>query len=153
MGLEDSGSNALVWIVAGIILAVSKIAPGISGSTILLALGMYTPFMSAMTDFDMAILIPALIGIVIGALAFAKVLDRCFVNHKKSTYMAILGLTVGSVITVAIEAATKIDGTDMIWQSIVGIVLGLVFGYALMRISRMYASESSEASPAERAEE
>lgn len=152
-GLDDNTGSAVVWVIAGIILAVSKIAPGISGSTILLALGLYTPFMSAMTDFDMSVLLPGLVGMLIGALAFAKVLDRFISSSKKSTYMAILGLTVGSVFTVAIEAATKIDGTEMVLQSIVGIVLGLVFGYALMKVSRRYAVESREGPSAGQEEE
>lgn len=146
MGNESDRTvdNAFVWLVVGMILAVSKLAPGVSGSTILLAMGLFTPFMNALTDFDMSALIPGGIGLIIGALAFSKVIDRFMTNNRKSTYIAILGLTVGSVVAVAIEGGIKMDGTEMILQSIIGIVLGLVLGAGLSKVSRIYAEETIE---------
>ncbi len=148
-GVDRAVDGFAVWLLVGIILAVSKLAPGVSGSTILLALGLFTPFMDAMTAFDMSALIPGGIGLLIGVLVFARVVDYFIRNHRKSTYMVILGLTVGSIVTVSIEAATKLDGTTMILQSIVGIVIGLVLGVGLSRISKKYAAETIESAPAE----
>ncbi len=148
-GVDRTVDGFAVWLLVGIILAVSKLAPGVSGSTILLALGLFTPFMDAMTAFDMSALIPGGIGLLIGVLVFARVVDYFIRNHRKSTYMVILGLTVGSIVTVSIEAATKLDGTAMIAQSIVGIVIGLVLGVGLSRISKKYAAETIESAPAE----
>lgn len=148
-GVDRTVDGFAVWLLVGIILAVSKLAPGVSGSTILLALGLFTPFMDAMTAFDMSALIPGGIGLLIGVLVFARVVDYFIRNHRKSTYMVILGLTVGSIVTVSIEAATKLDGTTMIFQSIVGIVIGLVLGVGLSRISKKYAAETIESAPAE----
>ncbi len=148
-GVDRAVDGFAVWLLVGIILAVSKLAPGVSGSTILLALGLFTPFMDAMTGFDMSALIPGGIGLLIGVLVFARVVDYFIRNHRKSTYMVILGLTVGSIVTVSIEAATKLDGTTMILQSIVGIVVGLVLGVGLSRISKKYAAETIESAPAE----
>ncbi len=148
-GVDRAVDGFAVWLLVGIILAVSKLAPGVSGSTILLALGLFTPFMDAMTGFDMSALIPGGIGLLIGVLVFARVVDYFIRNHRKSTYMVILGLTVGSIVTVSIEAATKLDGTAMILQSIVGIVVGLVLGVGLSRISKKYAAETIESAPAE----
>ena len=149
-GVDRAVDGFAVWLLVGIILAVSKLAPGVSGSTILLALGLFTPFMDAMTAFDMSALIPGGIGLLIGVLVFARVVDYFIRNHRKSTYMVILGLTVGSIVTVSIEAATKLDGTTMILQSIVGIVIGLVLGVGLSRISKKYAAETIESAPAEK---
>lgn len=148
-GVDRAVDGFAVWLLVGIILAVSKLAPGVSGSTILLALGLFTPFMDAMTAFDMSALIPGGIGLLIGVLVFARVVDYFIRNHRKSTYMVILGLTVGSIVTVSIEAATKLDGTTVILQSIVGIVIGLVLGVGLSRISKKYAAETIESAPAE----
>lgn len=142
--IERSVDNALIWVLVGVILAISKLAPGVSGSTILLAMGLFTPFMNAMTDFDMSILIPGAIGLLIGALAFSKVIDHFMTNNRKSTYFAILGLTIGSVVAVVVDASVNLDGTEVILQSVVGIVLGLVFGIALSKVSRRYAMETIE---------
>lgn len=146
-GTETQVDNPIVWVLAGVVLAVSKLAPGISGSSVLLAVGLFGPMMTAMTHFDMSVLIPGGIGLLVGALVFAKIIDHFLTNNRKSTYMVILGLTIGSVVTVGIEAGMGLDGTEMIVQSVIGIVLGLVIGIGLSRISRRYAEETISETP------
>ncbi len=141
-GAETHIDNALVWFIVGAILAVSKLAPGISGSSVLLALGLFTPFMKGMTDFDMEILIPAGIGLIVGALGFAKIIDHFLTNNRKSTYMVILGLTIGSVIAVGVEAAIQVDDAMMILQCVIGAVIGIVIGILLSKVSKAYAAET-----------
>ena len=135
-------TGTILMVLVGITLAVSKLAPGVSGSTVLLALGLYAPFMHALTDMDIGYLLPILIGLVIGVLGFSKIVDHCMRNHKKSTYVMILGLTAGSVITVSVQAIMKLSGTDMVAMSIAGIVIGLLLGIGLSRIASSYAKET-----------
>lgn len=144
---QSSADGWVVWLVAGVIIVASKIAPGVSGASILLALGLYTPLMHAITEFDMSVIVPAGIGMVIGALALAKLINYCIENHRRTTYMAILGLTVGSVVTVSIDAAMDLDGWVMIAESVVGIVVGLVIGVAMSRIASRYSEETLGAEP------
>lgn len=139
--LEGITGTVLMALV-GITLAVSKLAPGVSGSTVLLALGLYAPFMHALTDMDIGYLLPILIGLVIGVLGFSKIVDHCMRNHKKSTYVMILGLTAGSVITVSVQAIMKLNGTEMIAMSIAGIVIGLLLGIGLSKVASSYAKET-----------
>lgn len=146
-GVDRDVDGFLIWVAVGMILAVSKLAPGVSGSTILLALGLFTPFMDAMTGFEMSALIPGGIGLLIGILVFSKIIDHFIRNNRKSTYMVILGLTIGSIVAVSVEALTKLEGTIETVQSVVFIVLGLVLGIGLSRISRRYAEETIASEP------
>lgn len=146
-GVDRDVDGFLIWVAVGMILAVSKLAPGVSGSTILLALGLFTPFMDAMTGFEMSALIPGGIGLLIGILVFSKIIDHFIRNNRKSTYMVILGLTIGSIVAVSVEALTKLEGTTETVQSVVFIVLGLVLGIGLSRISRKYAEETIASEP------
>lgn len=138
-GPEEDG--ALMMFFAGIVLAVSKMAPGISGSTVLLALGLFGPFNHALSVMDFSLLIPIGIGLVLGVLGFSRVMDMCFRRSRRATYSAILGLTVGSAVTVFVQGAVDVTGTDMMVQCAVCAVLGIVFGYALSRIARRYTEE------------
>ncbi|MBR7153262.1 MAG: DUF368 domain-containing protein [Candidatus Methanomethylophilaceae archaeon] len=131
-----------IMVLVGIIFAISKMAPGISGSTILLALGLYTPLMSALTDFDLGLLMPVGIGLLIGVFGMSKIMDVCITRYRRPTYSAILGLTVGSIITVTIQAYQGIAGTGDVIGGIVGIVLGIVLGILLSRIASAYAKET-----------
>ena len=146
-GSDRTVDSFLVWLVVGMILAVSKLAPGVSGSTILLALGLFTPFMNAMTEFDMSALIPGGLGLLIGILAFSKVVDHFIRNNRKSTYMVILGLTIGSIVTVTVEALTKLDVGAEAVQCVMFVILGLVLGVGLSRISKKYAQETISSEP------
>ena len=98
--------------------------------------------MHALTDLDITYLLPILIGLLIGILGFSKVMDHCMRSHKKSTYVMILGLTAGSVITVSVQAMMKLDGTEMIAMSIAGIIIGLLLGIGLSRVASTYAKET-----------
>ncbi len=141
-GTETHADGFVIWVLVGAILAASKLAPGISGSSILLAMGVFTQFMDALTDFDMDVLIPCGIGLLIGVLVFAKIIDHFLTNNRKSTYMMILGLTIGSVITVGVEAGLAVDGSMMLFQSSIGAMLGIVIGIGLSKVSRIYARET-----------
>lgn len=134
--------SPLMMILIGIIFAISKMAPGISGSTVLLALGLYTPLMEAMTEFNLEFLIPVGIGLLIGVFGMSKIMDACITRHRRVTYSAILGLTVGSIVTVSIQACQGIDGTGGIIGGIVGIIIGLVFGILLSRMAYAYAKDT-----------
>lgn len=138
-GIETSPP---IMVLVGIIFAISKMAPGISGSTILLALGLYTPLMSALTDFDLGFLMPVGIGLLIGVFGMSKIMDVCITRYRRPTYSAILGLTVGSIITVTIQAYQGMGGTGDVIGGIVGIVLGIVLGILLSRIASAYAKET-----------
>lgn len=137
----------VIWILAGIVVAVSKLVPGVSGSTILLAVGMFTPLMDVMTDFKMSALIPLGIGMIIGIFVFAKIVSIFLARSRKSTYMLILGLTVGSVFTVGIEAAMNVDDLATAAGSVIGIAAGLLLGVLLSRIAKRYSEETLAETP------
>lgn len=143
---DNSGAGFVPMFLAGIVYAMSMLSPGISGSTVLLALGLFTAFDAAIANLDFGLLLPIGLGLIVGVLCFAKVIEFCMERFRKCTYAVILGLTVGSIITVLYKAFNGIGGADtkMILLSCAGAVLGLVFGYALLRAARAYTASSSE---------
>lgn len=139
---DGSIGSMLMMFVAGVVLAMSKLAPGISGSTILLALGLFNPLMDAISEVDLTYLAPIGLGMLAGLFVSAKILDRFMRNHRKSTYSAILGLTLGSVCTVTLEAVLGITGTNDVLGGVVGVALGLIIGFGLARIASAYAERT-----------
>jgi putative membrane protein len=133
--IESSGLliGVLLSFFAGAILALSKIIPGISGSTVLLALGLFTWMLTIITDFKLVYLLPFCIGFVIAVFAFAKVMGYILENHHHTVYYFITGLTVGSIILIA--AITDVSGFgDMLMgcaAAAVGIIVSLAFGMML----------------------
>ncbi len=152
--MDKDNSGFLVMMLIGVIYAMSLLSPGISGSTILLALGFYWVYTNVIGDFvhNMNLMLPIALGALIGALAFSKVIDFCMRNYRKTTYMAILGLTVGSAVTVLINGIRSLSDNssgEMIIQCVICAIIGAVLGLGLNRLAHMYAESSSEEPAAE----
>jgi putative membrane protein len=145
IGLQTSeqmeSPGPIIMFFAGMVYVVCALSPGISGSTILLALGLFGAVIEGVGNLQFGTLIPLIVGALIGVILFAKIIDRCVTQHRKSTYLAILGLTLGSVVTVTVEAILKMDGDDMLVPIAVCIVAGIIAGYAMHLFSKYYASK------------
>ena len=162
LGSTDSGISLVeldavdivLLFIVGVLIALSKIVPGLSGAAILLAIGLYTPLMDLVGGMDMSVLmerlaalVPIGIGLIVGVLGLSRIVDYFFRTHRRSAYWCIMGITVGSIVTVTVQALQGLE-SDMILASVVCIVVGLAFGYILARISSRYAEETIEAEPA-----
>ncbi len=80
--------------------AVAMIIPGISGSFLMLVVGVYATVIAAVSDFNIPLLIPVALGVIAGLLGGAA-LVRVLLKHVPfQTYGAILGLVIGSVIVI-----------------------------------------------------
>ena len=87
----------LAVLGAAMIAICAMILPGVSGSFILLVLGMYAPTIAAVNDRDVGYLAVFAVGAAIGLGAFSKVLDWFLINRHDATMAVLLGLMVGSL--------------------------------------------------------
>lgn len=92
--------NFSMLILAGVIIAIALILPGISASYILLMLGMYDITLIAIKEFNMLYLAPLAIGGVAGTFLTAGILEREMKRHPQFTYMLIIGFMLGSLVQV-----------------------------------------------------
>jgi putative membrane protein len=92
--LEPTSINVLL---AGGIAICAMILPGISGSFILLLVGMYTPVLGAVKSFDIGILALFLSGCVIGLLTFSHVLSWLLKRFRDLTLVFLTGLMIGTL--------------------------------------------------------
>ncbi len=84
-------------ILAGAIAICAMILPGISGSFILLLIGMYTPVLAAVKGFQIDILALFLIGCVAGLLSFSHVLSWLLNRFRDFTLIFLTGLMIGTL--------------------------------------------------------
>jgi putative membrane protein len=85
------------FFLAGAIAICAMILPGISGSFILVLLGMYGPLLNAVTTRDFLALTVFIIGTVIGLALFSQVLYRALRLHHDTVIAALVGLMAGSL--------------------------------------------------------
>ena len=72
----EANENIETWLffVAGIIAICAMLLPGISGSLMLIIMGIYESVLNALVDFQISIIFTFLLGVVVGIFSFAKLL-------------------------------------------------------------------------------
>jgi putative membrane protein len=84
-------------IIAGCIAICAMILPGISGSFILLLIGMYAPVLGAAKSMQVDILLLFALGCVCGLLTFSHLLSWLLRSYRDSTLMFLTGLMAGTL--------------------------------------------------------
>ena len=90
-------TNLFYILICGIIASSAMILPGISGSLILVILGVYKILVEALDNLDVKIISSFIVGAVIGLISFSKILKWLFKNYKSLAYSIMLGLVIGSI--------------------------------------------------------
>ena len=134
-------SNPITYILlflVGVVAAATMVIPGISGSFVLMLLGYYKPIINTideLTSFNnvfqnILILIPFGLGVVIGIITIAKLLEYLFKKYKTETYYAIIGFIVASIITLFLTINLPHNLAELI-LSLVFLIIGILCGYKL----------------------
>ena len=111
--IQNIGISFMIFIFfSGVIGAAALVIPGISGSFVLLIMGIYplaTHSISSigvwLTDITNVgllldickVLVPLAIGVIIGGLSMARLIEKLLTNYHKTVYCIIFGLLLGSV--------------------------------------------------------
>ncbi|PCJ15054.1 MAG: DUF368 domain-containing protein [Gammaproteobacteria bacterium] len=82
---------------AGAVAICAMILPGISGSFILLILGLYGHIIGAIKDLDVPTLLVFMSGTGIGLLAFSRILSWFYSHYRGVTLALLTGFLVGSL--------------------------------------------------------
>ena len=91
------GSDPLTLFFAGAIAICAMILPGISGSFILLLLGLYASVLGAVKSLDLAVLAVFAAGCLVGLLSFARLLSWMLSHWRDLTLAFLTGLMLGSL--------------------------------------------------------
>ena len=128
-----------VLIIVGIISAATMVIPGISGSFVLMLLGYYEPIINTIKDLtnfsmlghNLLILIPFGIGIIVGIVLVAKLIEYLLNKYPVKTYYGVLGFVLASLVAI-IKPVLNINPSiiEMI-ISIILVILGGLIAYKL----------------------
>ena len=107
--VDHSVGTALLMIPLGAIASSTMVIPGISGSMILMLLGYYNSVINAMNDLragdwsSLAILLPYVVGLLVGIVFIAKLMNFLLKKHAALTFCAIFGLVIGSPVALLMQ--------------------------------------------------
>ena len=135
----DTDEISLLYILfSGIIASSAMILPGISGSLILVILGVYAYLIKALDNLELIIIFTFISGAIIGLLGFSKILKYLFNNHRDATYTIMLGLVIGSIENIwpwNKSFSTELSNLNL-FLSISLVILGFVIVILLEKIKK-----------------
>lgn len=145
-----------VYIIIGFFIALSLIVPGLSGTMILMAIGVYAFFTDAVADFILNVLnlnisaalelLPAVSIMALAAfltlIGLSKLISKILVKHRLSFNMAVLGILIVSPINIlwTLNLEYKQEGStifnhlepyDYIF-GIIALIIGFIIAYKLI---------------------
>jgi len=93
-------ATPLIILLAGSIAICAMILPGISGSFILLLMGLYEPVLGAVKQLDIQLLGTFAVGALIGLMAFSRLLSWLLHHYKDAMFALLTGFMAGSLLKV-----------------------------------------------------
>lgn len=121
------------YVFCGFCLALSVIAPGMSFSTLLMPLGLYTPFVDGLGGLDFSILVPAGIGAVVTVICLARAVDALFDHFYAYAFHAIIGIVIAATIMIVpVDSFTSLGSAAV---NVVCLAVGVAAALALDRFN------------------
>ena len=146
--------------LGGSVAICAMILPGISGSFLLLLMGMYQPIISAVVNLELETLVLFAMGCAVGLILFSRLLQRLLSVAEQSTMATLFGFLLGSLVILwpwQISVSSVVDrhgemravqtlpvtpndfseqvGDPMLLLSLVAFVAGIVAVRLLMSLS------------------
>lgn len=100
-----------------------------SFSTLLMPLGLYTPFVEGIGHFDMSVLIPAGIGALVTIICLAKAINALFDHHYSIAFHGIIGIVIAA--TIMIIPFESFTNPSSCIVNVICILVGIVIALAL----------------------
>lgn len=134
----------ILLLLVGVLASATMVVPGISGSAVLMTIGYYKPIVDTikgLTDSKegfingLFILIPFGVGVLLGMLFIAKLIEYLLKNFEVKTYYGIIGFVIASVVAIIYQNFFATGNVAIyfidILLGIVTFALGFVVAYKL----------------------
>ncbi|QTE67902.1 DUF368 domain-containing protein [Clostridiales bacterium] len=142
--VDHSIGTILLMIPLGAIASSTMVIPGVSGSMIMMLLGYYNSVINAMNDLrggdwsSLAILLPYVIGLLVGIVFIAKLMNFLLKKFGALTFSAIFGLVIGSPVALLMQnrECFELANTGNWIASIVCLVVGFAIAWFMSTLDR-----------------
>lgn len=88
------------WALAGALIGLGMIVPGLSPSNLLLYMGLYYPMSAGIGDLDLKVILPLAVGAALCVVLFSKVMNYVFSKAYAVLYHCILGVVFASTLVI-----------------------------------------------------
>lgn len=127
--------NFAWYLFCGFCIALSVIAPGMSFSTLLMPLGLYTPLINGIGSFQFDVLLPAGIGALLTVILLAKAVNRLMEKQYSIAFHGIIGIVIAATLVI-IPFRSFTTSISSCVVNLICLVAGICSALALDRLNR-----------------
>lgn len=109
--------------LCGILDAFSTIVPGVSGTALLMLVGYYNTIIEAFASINIIVLIPFIVGFVLGLIYIAKLVNYLFKNHTDAFNLGIIIFTIFSIFSLSLSIIGQIN-------NLINVITLFIIGYS-----------------------
>lgn len=121
-------ANFVTFILAGALIALGVLIPGLSPSNLLLILGLYSPMLVGFKNFDLLnVFLPIAIGGILAVLLFAKSMEHLLEHHHSRVFHFILGIVSASTILILVPNSKSAESISYAGSNLLTLVLAAIF--------------------------
>lgn len=132
--------NIWWYLFCGFCVAMSVIAPGMSFSTLLMPLGLYTPFVDGLGNINMKVILPAALGAIVTVICLAKAIDKLFTKFYSYAFHAIIGIVIAATIMI-IPFKSFAASAGSFFVNILCIAVGIIAALLLDKFNKRFSKE------------
>jgi putative membrane protein len=128
--------NFFTWMMAGALIGLGLIVPGLSPSNFLVYMGMYKAMSDGIKDLNFMIILPIVIGAVATVLLFSKLMDFIFKKAYAVLFHGILGVVFASTVMIVPRGYNYLSlGT---FACVALCLAGAALGYWMCTLEKRY---------------
>ena len=129
----------ILMFLVGVLASATMVVPGISGSFTLMLIGYYEPVLNVVNELtsfknvgeNILIMLPFILGIIIGIVVIAKIIEFLLNKYHDATYYVIIGFVLSSIISVFYQV---LQFEFNLVHLIIGIIIMLIDAFAIYKI-------------------
>jgi len=88
------------YLFSGVLFGMGTIVPGMTTSSVLMALGLYEPVLNAMTELNIPVLTAIAPGVVLSVLLMARLVNWLFKRYHALAFHGIIGVVLASTLVI-----------------------------------------------------
>lgn len=124
---ETSHISFFYLFLCGFFMSVGIVVPGVSSTIILMLLGIYSTYLTSVSELYLPVLLPMAIGLMIGCFLWMNVTQFLLDHFYGQTFWSIIGFTLGSIFVLFPTIPDILGGILCVLSITLGFVIFHVF--------------------------
>lgn len=129
--------NTVTWIIAGGLIGLGMIIPGLSPSNFLVYMGLYKAMADGFKEARLDVILPIGLGAVVCVLTLSKLFDFIFSKAYSKLFHFILGVVFASTVMIVPTDYTNLSLLGIIFCPIL-FFAGIALGWWMSRLEEQY---------------